>query len=1257
MAIIYDPHQKVSTNLIANKAQAITAGKYRMIFPADGPFYSDSAKLYSQGVELQSGKDYILTHLYPTSILRTARRCHGAIWLLNAAITGNITFTAHYLGYGKATPAQITAERAMNSAKLPNKCYWEDAIGTVYFPRVDIQFDRANWKGEQEVMNALGALATKMTTPPGIPIPFENSPYAFTTSLAEPKFSYNGQRAYTCKVDTAGYLNLRGPAGGATVAERNQVRGKQRISYTYMSAAAAAADGSYPVIYLELKQDGGPGITMEVETTAGRMAIYIKFPGPPNTNYVARVPFPKAKLGTGITLTFDIDTEAGIYDCKVTEPSGPVIAAYKFDFNNPDPQFVSIVQSSNVKAVFNEGLCVNMSASPKIGGTLTFHDFPGFGEPVLDNVYEMLVKWKNEVDKQFKLSPAIEHVTRKDNPHHDSWGWLRAIELNGIASDTNMVGGKDMSALAAAINAQLPKAANLSNKLLRRNQGATQNLSGSFTTHPGQTSVTGASATAVQSAAFFDATMALVASDKNTSFSYTAPQGLRLKSGANVMEVLPNKSFATFNGKEILTPLTVGPYLPGVVSGGDGLFYGVSTPSMQITGSGVVGVPFEVTWNPPNAAVPSTYALRQLTTVFGYSSSLVATPYLVQQLDALFQGKLLMSKATVNGNSLSQSVVLDKSSFSGTMQNIPNISDQDMPLSDPQITEFGKYSPADHVHDKSAFGIGLATTAVVGLIRYGGLVNDATLALTGDKVLELYDRTVALEGLTSNAGVGLAPDIIRFGDYGSGALPDAVTTAAYMLTVKPQVYYIRKQYPVPQASFNLATLYPLIFQDGIFHVYVDMKNNAAFYSVSDVLLPEDTTRTLIGRVETDDTGIVFVEILAVTRLGDFREMDEHAASVVDHISYKPNAAQLAAQATGPMSGASPLDYTQVMGASDFPLMLGMTHGLANWRATDAAGNAVPNLNAAQRGADLRFIQHPDGVATHRVFKQLKPICFDAGDSADASVRTKMNFTLKAPTSAANTVVEVALGVFVDPAGKSRRFSALVNNSNFVTNGQGQLVLLGFAIDFGTPSQVIIGAPKPLYSAAVSWATLGSIPMQITFRDGSTELLVTLQGLDYLITFNYSPTAATVVFAPGVGNSTFTAATTNLVPYLATLGLSVASLFKAGTRFQWGIGGQFDAPVTLTWPVVALDPILGGGKTLANVAGLLEHTSSANACRVYEETIPDAEVGLSTDAIRTAFIKRHTDTDLTGALFSLNPESLYITLDLTNKKIQAIAYRL
>ena len=155
MTIVYDPHQTIPGNILVKKPQAITPGKFRLIFPVEGPFFSDSVELYQGSNLLVEGRDYLLSHIYPTSILRTARRAHGALWLINDAVTSAVTLTAHYLGHGKATPAQITAERQVNAKKIPSRCYWEDVIGVVYFPPVDIQFNRNDWKGEKEVMDAL----------------------------------------------------------------------------------------------------------------------------------------------------------------------------------------------------------------------------------------------------------------------------------------------------------------------------------------------------------------------------------------------------------------------------------------------------------------------------------------------------------------------------------------------------------------------------------------------------------------------------------------------------------------------------------------------------------------------------------------------------------------------------------------------------------------------------------------------------------------------------------------------------------------------------------------------------------------------------------------------------------------------------------------------------------------------------------------------------------------------------------------------
>lgn len=1446
MTIVYDPHQTNPGNLLVKKPQAITPGKFRLIFPVEGPFFSDSVELYQGSNLLVEGRDYLLSHIYPTSILRTARRAHGALWLINDAVTSGVTLTAHYLGHGKATPAQITAERQVNAKKIPSRCYWEDVIGVVYFPPVDIQFNRNDWKGEKEVMDALGLLAKKMSKPPSQPNPFENNEL-YEPQLLPPGFEYAGQGRFICK--DANFANVvsrqkaNGPYGNG------RMRGKQRIKWTLKSPKNAASTGAVFFVS-KLTQSNGPGIMMEV-TVHGNVEITLKVPGSPNMYNLLRVNFPKAQLATGVTAIMDYDTVAGTYHFKM-ESSVGVIVDHLFDMNNPPSNIAALVVSSNAKWQFDQGMTMILSAYPDVGGELIFHEVPGQVTAVIDNVYEMLVHWKDEIDEMFRTSPAIAHVKNTNNPHRDSWGWLRAIQLNSIASDTALVDGRDQAALAAAINAQLPKMADLTGKKLLRHSANDQSLTGSFTTHPGVTSITGSKTTGVaanvESVTVFDPKAAMLLSKGGYKLSYVAPNGLRIRAGTNVLELLPTQSKATWNGKELLTPLTVGPHLPGGEAGGDGLFYGVSTPSVEMTGNGIRGVPFLATWIPPESSVKAQYAMRRLTDAFGYSDALVATPALVKKLDALFRGKLLMDKASINGqHTLAQSVQLTKTAIG--LPKVSDVSDEELTISTAQNNELQKYVAADHIHDRAEFGIGNATTAKLGLIKFGGLVNDVTLALAGDSVLAMYKRVEDLEATVAGAGVDIAVDIVRYGTVGNRVLADQATFTAAMLTVKAQTYYLRKQYPVPVAAFNLAELFPSDVGESRFYIYVDMKNNAAFYSVSNKRLSETDTVTEIGYCDTENSVITFVEIRSVTRLGDFRELDEHIASASDHINYRPSSSELMGLAPPPVvvangltpepsastwlydwrygysnigavtatfavtavqkrsgtvdqplrltmeftgfspdgaktdwwassnmrlqyridnaakrfeiwllgtfgsttlpgtyirsgtlpndylsqplrltvvadgNGVSasvrtlrlicqsgetvvldvafdetpsgrplnapdanwttifkaagtvnlampinpkgkvvvaensfealrPVDFKSVKATVDVPGVLGMVRGLADWRCIDVNGQSVPNVAFSADGQILRCAMNPENRSLHRILKQICPIRYDVDNSV------VMNLAMSVAGND-NTVVEIVLGGFVDSAGKLHRFSMLVNNSNYVTNPQGKLVVLGFAIDYATPKQVVIGAPAPLVSAAFNWMQLGKMPLVIKFSPGQVEATITIQNLKYIVVFSYSATTCTVRFSPGVGNSSFSTITHDLKPSLPQLGVTPAELFGDNASVWWGIGGAFDGQTTFEFDHSSGQTAMAGGgtKSLTSFSGYLEHLSAANAVRIFDEAIPDNELSLNPIEMKRAFIKRHTELDLTGNLFAISPDAVRITLDIPNKRLQAVVFRL
>lgn len=1446
MAIVYDPHQKVPGNLLVGKSQTVVSGRFRLIFPSDGPFFSETVEVFHAGVKLVEGRDFLFSHIYPTSILRTARRIHGALWIINDKLKGAFTVTAHYLGHGKATPAQITAERQANAIKIPTKCYWEDVIGVVYFPPVDIQFDRENWKGEQEVMDALGLLAKKMSEEPAKPNPFVNNPYYAPESFGTPTFEYVGDK-FICKDDVS-YGNSISTYSAPTVAGRNQLRGKHRVSWTLKSAKIASSV-SWSPYSTSVRQDNGPGFYIE-STAQGTLEVRLVLPNNLGWRVLHSSPFPKAQYANGITTTVDYDTATGVYQLTMNSGS-TVFCDVLIDLTNPPANIAADVHDSNVKAILDSGVSILFNCQARMDGEVTVHELPGSGQVALGNVYEMLVHWKKEIDEMFKLSPAIAHVKDKSNPHRDSWGWLRALQLNGIASDTAKIDGRLQADFAAAINAQLPKVSDLVGVKVPRHATAPVNLTGTFGTKPGVTSITGSKTNGdsanVESATTFDPNSAMLLSKGGYKLSYSAPNGLRFKSGNNVLELLPTENKATWNGKELLTPLTVGPHLPGGEAGGDGLFYGVSTASVDITGNGIPGVPFVATWNPPSTAQLTNYALRRLTDVFGYSDTLAATPALIKKLDAMFTGKLLMSKATINGTySLAQSVVLDKLAIG--LDRVSDLSDEALPISLAQQNELVKYSPADHVHDMGEFGIGHATTAKVGLIRFGGFTDDATLALPGDLVLKLYDRVADLESAVAAAGVDVAVDIMRYGPVGNQVLENQVTIAGLMVTVKAQIYYLRKQYPVPIASFNLQELFPSTAQEGDFYIYVDMKDNAAYYFVSDKKVVETDTITEIGNIETEAGAVVSAQVRSVTRLGDFREFDEHVESVSDHISYKPTASELMGLANPPIvptNGLSPIPdaakwrydwrygYDNVAavttplsvtcplnrgGATDFPInllfefngfspdgskvtwwdtnnmkfqyridaaakrmeiwllgifgstsvpgtyirsanlpsdylskplrigvyadsndgsvairtvtfvcysgdvevmrqlfdetsanrplnapeanwktifnaaatvnlampinpkgkvvvvensfealrpvdfkavkgvvhhpgLLGVARGLADWRLFDVTGVNVPNVNAVCQGEDVEFIPNPGNASLHRILKQMCPV------RHDKARLQQLKFAVRT-TGGDNTLLEIVLGGFVDAVGKFHRFSVLLNNSNYVTNPNGNLVILGFAIDYGTAAQVIIGAPAPVVSGAFNWTQLGAMPVTLNFLPGQVELRITIKGLIYIVVFAYGETGVTVRFSPGAGNSGFSTITHDLAPYISQLGLTLKELFSPAASLWWGIGGTFDANARFEFDHSdGLAPLIGGGDaSLTAFDGYLEHLSAANAVRVYEEAIPNAEVGLTVEEIKAAFIKRRLETDTTGTLFSINPNNVHMSLDIPNKRLQAVVYR-
>ncbi|MGK7530356.1 hypothetical protein, partial [Salmonella enterica] len=90
---------------------------------------------------------------------------------------------------------------------------------------------------------------------------------------------------------------------------------------------------------------------------------------------------------------------------------------------------------------------------------------------------------------------------------------------------------------------------------------------------------------------------------------------------------------------------------------------------------------------------------------------------------------LVAVKSYINDMPLTSSIYIDKTNFG--LSNVQNVPDVQLPISPLQQAELDKYAVVGHKHTSAAFGIKRATTTEFGLVQFGTVVDDATLALDG----------------------------------------------------------------------------------------------------------------------------------------------------------------------------------------------------------------------------------------------------------------------------------------------------------------------------------------------------------------------------------------------------------------------------------------------------------------------------------------------------------------------------------------------
>ncbi|EDE8469795.1 hypothetical protein BZT69_12820 [Salmonella enterica subsp. enterica serovar Enteritidis] len=1036
MAVVPDPHYQEPGNMQTGEAVTPIGTKYRMLFPAHAPFYTTSLVVKSGGKKLTLGDDYVITHAYVTGMARTGHVCHGGVWITNPKYQSGFTLDYHAIGIGEATAEMIAAEREANKDRYPVDCQWDNVIGDLYFPPVDIKFDWENWRGESELMEAIVAVGAKLGEAISRVDPIARNTLdlqyraGVTLITSEQYATYDGTGGYTYNASrrrySLSYQNTTFNAYSLAVKHRlpsippeTTLNPGELIDWML-----CYANGGASILRLQLKQRA---IYLTLTTAIGS--------GSSNYSYTLTTGLTDTELAGEVEFSVVRREGNGVYD--ITVKTSKQTVNYSFNVDNPPSEFAPGYQKTDVAKwlKFKSGVNLNWWAGEN--DYVQIRSLPGAPAPDVNNdVYQLLVKYHQIVDKLYRDAPAHTHVPRKDNPHRDSWGAIRALENNGIASDATLVYGKTQPQLTDYVNNLLPKLSTLANKLLRL-PAAAQSINGTFGMKPGLTSITSAVGTDESEGVGAQFTVdprviRFIGRDSQTVNAGNNP--ITWQGGANQLILYPDSRGLEFNGKKLLDPTTVGPYLPGNESGGDGLFYGTSTATVTINGNGIQSVPFICTFVPPQSDDLGLMAVRLLATEFGDREDLAATPALIKKLDQQFTGKLVAVKSYINDMPLTSSIYIDKTNFG--LSNVQNVPDVQLPISPLQQAELDKYAVVGHKHTSAAFGIKRATTTEFGLVQFGTAVDDATLALDGGEVIRQADAITEIEKVAKTVDSGASINIIRYGLPGTDIIENGITYTDWMVTIKANDYFVGREYKVPLSTFNLAELFPATHEDAEFGVYVDAAGDDGKYIIyENPNTAETETMTKIGSIVTSETGVVFVEIRNVTRLGEFRELGEHIEDDNAHIRRGMTQAEFGfTYGTG-----GPVWSTGAPGTKRID---------ADWRYAQAS-SYTPMLKADyDPPADKwTFKTTSLSVADYRFVHNTFPMFQNNGITA----------TWTPLTATADSVLETVIGCCHHSATFMHRISVLVaRTAGRITTPGGVSTYAGIAVNYGRAAQVVIG---------------------------------------------------------------------------------------------------------------------------------------------------------------------------------------------------------
>lgn len=679
------------------------------------------------------------------------------------------------------------------------------------------------------------------------------------------------------------------------------------------------------------------------------------------------------------------------------------------------------------------------------------------------DIYGMLDNWYKAVKLLFDTAPAHAHVADKNNPHGEEYGWIHALERNGVAKNTTKAFNKTLAELTTYINNRAPTTASFNGKV-RRTGGlfldkmVMQEGFGLISSNESKYHLLKIVNNAVE---FTSAAKVKVTAGKTSS------KPIHFKAGKNTLSLYPDSRNLRYNGQEVLTVDSVTAHVP-VAEPVDERVVSQSSPTINITGLGTRENPLKIEWD----ILPQGefgYTLRPLANDFGTSRLHGATPKLLSDLSSAFDKKLELGSARINGYSLNDDVMLTATDFG--LGRVANLSDEDLPISTAQQQFLDTFTSSTHTHPPSAFGIVHATESVVGTFKLKPISGSRYEALRSQDVRGQRSRLSKLSDDIDNLMPAGVISIVRYGVSGIAPI-SGVTKSGYVLKINNSMpYYCEGLHTLPPTTFDLKALFPNMTPEQTFYLFVNYLSGTVGYEVYDYPKAEDETLTQIGTIECNGSGITTFNIRNVTRLGTFRELDDHRNNDSAHVEKPKDRNDLGlgsfVNAETRFNIAKPT-FQQV-----FDTWKRFSHGAA--ATTPGTHNGTGNVQPANP-SEMSSWQY-DGVKD-AIVQPINTGSF-VGFVSPTKHETYLFDTILSSTHADNDLIGVVLGFYVDASGRERTLSWCCRQDG----GVGSLKGAALVLDWYQDSEIITPIkPSGNLAAHSNWGSTGPRRVKVE-RDG------------------------------------------------------------------------------------------------------------------------------------------------------------------------------